>query len=187
MKSENFQCIISKPSFQVHTSTTGFLCLKLLFLLLLVRSFVVTCIFGTCFPWPTKGFGLSCCVANTKTIHIFETLEHLHNVLSWSQVASAGTSWEAPKLHLAWTMCARATQQLRSISHVCTCKERHHPPPPNPPPKIAVLPWGRSRRRRLKLTAKAPEKWVFFETIISFWRGYYWWLRNPAITTWDGA
>ena len=55
--------------------------------------------------------------------------EHLHNVLSWSQVALAGTSWEAPKLHLAWTMCARATQQLRSISHVCTCKERHHPPP----------------------------------------------------------
>ena len=36
-------------------------------------------------------------------------------------------------------MCARATQQLRSISHVCTCKERHHPHP-TPPPQHARAP-----------------------------------------------
>ena len=49
-----------------------------------------------------------------------------------------------PPIHpikgVASNMCARATQQLRSVSHVCTCKERHHPPPhqPSPTPQHAI-------------------------------------------------
>ena len=45
-----------------------------------------------------------------------------------------------PIKSVASNMCARATQQLRSVSHVCTCKERHHPPPhqPSPTPQHAI-------------------------------------------------
>lgn len=74
-------------------STTWIICLHLLFLLLLVRNFAFTCIFGT-------------------SLLVFQGTS-----------SSQPPPQTHPISCVASNMCARAGQQSHSISHVCACKE----------------------------------------------------------------
>ena len=83
---------------------------------------------------------------------------------------------------VACNMCARATQQLRSISHVCTCKERHHPKgvashmcaharnviTPTPPPH-PTTPTRKSSRRTRGLKGHMWCSCVFGSYILNYW------------------